>query len=273
MEQELKNAIRESGNNLHLEVAKFLKDLGWSVDISPYYCDDFTDKPREVDIIATRKIQILIGAQPEDTKNWFNVVLFIECKNFTKNINFRVFDNDEGMSKEILCRCACNLQIGNILKNSTLLNNHHYLTESNTAKLYEFEKESKSRNEQNDDIFKAMTQSVKSFLFFKEKKSGDVRGSINYPLIIYDKIDGIHAMYKNDTEDSYLDSLKKEKRAIFYLRYSYPKTTFGVPGIQYPTEDFYIDFVHKDELSKFLEDIEKNEIEKIKEFFGKVENR
>lgn len=56
MEAELKTRIKESGNNLHLDVADFLKRKGWLVDISPYYCDEFTDRPREVDIIATRRI-------------------------------------------------------------------------------------------------------------------------------------------------------------------------------------------------------------------------
>ena len=216
MELLLKKAIQESGNNLHLDVVDFLKSKQWNVDISPYYCDDFTDKPREIDIIATRKIQILVGAKPEDVVDWFNVALFIECKNFPKNTNFRVFDNDKNISEGILCRCAHNLRAANILKeNYSLLENHHYLTTAKIAKLYDLEKEINNKKEQNDDVFKAMTQSVKSFLFFEEKMNEGARGSINYPLVIYDKIDGIYSMPKNNTEDVYLEKLKKEKQTIF----------------------------------------------------------
>ena len=272
MENDLKKLIQEkSGNNLHLENVDFLKKLDWSVDISPYYCDDFTDKPREIDIIATRKIQILEGAWEENKNFWFNVVLFIECKNFTNNLNFRIFNNDQKLSKEILCNQSLNLYLGAMIKETeNQLKNHHYLITPMIAKLYDYPKKDKNGK---DNVFDAMTQSLKSYIFFKDKKAEGVKGGIYYPMVIYDKIDGIYSMSKNNREDKYLDSLKKSKNNIFHLKYSYPKTDFISSRTKNLTEDFYIDFIHKDELGNFLTNIEKNEIEKIKLFLGDVKNR
>lgn len=210
------------------------------------------------------------GAREGNNELWFVATLFIECKYFTREINFRVFDNDKNLSRNILCNQAYHLQLGNIFKeNESHLINHHYLTATKIAKLYDYDK---TKNNE-DDVFKSTTQAIKSLIFFKEKKSENVRGSINYPIVVYSGIDGIFVMPENNTDDVYLDGLKKYKNIIFHLKYSYPQTVFSVPGFRYLTQDFYVDFIHKDELDNFLKNIEENEVNKIKLYFGEVRIR
>lgn len=35
-----------------------LRGRGWTVTVSPYYSENFTDKPREIDIIAEKAVPI-----------------------------------------------------------------------------------------------------------------------------------------------------------------------------------------------------------------------
>ena len=148
-----------------------------------------------------------------------------------------------------------------------ILENHHYLSTHQIAKLYDYPKNGQ------DDVFQAITQVVKSFIFFGEKMAEGVKGCVCYPLVVYSGINGVYLMPNNNTGDNYLDSLIKQKSALFNLKYSYPKTDFISSRTSYPTKDFYVDLIHKDELENFLMNIEKNEIEKIKLFWGDVKNR
>ena len=50
----VKDIIASSGNNFHCKVFDYLKEKGWTVLISPYYNDNVSDKPREIDLIAEK---------------------------------------------------------------------------------------------------------------------------------------------------------------------------------------------------------------------------
>ena len=52
MENDVKDIINKSGNGFHARVVKLLRNDNWTVLVSPYYSDNFTDKPREIDVIA-----------------------------------------------------------------------------------------------------------------------------------------------------------------------------------------------------------------------------
>lgn len=47
--------IKNSGNNFHYKVVSYLRENGWAVSVSPYYNDNVTDKPREIDLIAEKE--------------------------------------------------------------------------------------------------------------------------------------------------------------------------------------------------------------------------
>ena len=76
--------IEKSGNSFHSRVVKLLRDEKWTVLVSPYYSDNFTDKPREIDVIAERNLDV-----SDFIRDWLgtlNVRLFIECK-YTNTCN------------------------------------------------------------------------------------------------------------------------------------------------------------------------------------------
>ncbi len=124
MEQELKEKIKNSGNNLHLDVAYFLKNKGWDTNLSLYYCDDITKTPREIDIKATKTFKMVYD---DDDKYKFDAHLFIECKNFSKEFAFRLLDNNFETSKLVLISQNHNIfSSGDNLRNTDLPNKYHY---------------------------------------------------------------------------------------------------------------------------------------------------
>jgi len=80
----VEDIIKESGHKLHLRVVALLETEGWEVSISPHYIDDLTDKPREIDIIATKYFSYINRADNEQKR--FCFILGIDCKYLTENV-------------------------------------------------------------------------------------------------------------------------------------------------------------------------------------------
>ncbi len=83
--------INNSGHKLHLRVASLLENEGWNVSISPYYIDDLTDKPREIDIIASKYFTYTSKSDNEQKRFYF--LLGIDCKYLTENVVIWARDN------------------------------------------------------------------------------------------------------------------------------------------------------------------------------------
>jgi len=251
MQEELKKIIKKSGNNLHIAVVELLEKMQWDVDLSSYYYDDTANKPREIDIIAKKNIPI-INPTTQAQCNEFNLFLFIECKHFTKEVAFRSRLNREQEAKEAITIEANEAVDGwskeVILEREGLFRNHHYLKERFIGKLYDTENEK--------PVFNAITQPIKSLIFFKESRCE--RG-VYYPLVVYSGTDGIYSIKRQDSD---LEKIKPKKRLIFGLNYSYKPPISGV----LKTNQFYIDFVHQDELGSFIEDTILEEIKELKEY-------
>lgn len=95
--ESIKELIEKSGNNFHYEVVKFLRNKEWTVLISPYYNDNISDKPREIDIIAEKKFDI----KDDFGYAWIatlNVRLFIECKYISKPVALWFDKKDKEMA-------------------------------------------------------------------------------------------------------------------------------------------------------------------------------
>ena len=186
MNEELKNIIQKSGNNLHMQVSGLLENAGWEVEISSYYYDDTTNKPREIDLIARKKFftHDMFGREVSH----FYVCLFIECKYFKNDIAFWMQEANKNKIFEAIILDGFN-------KDEVFGNNynHHYFSVVNStskklAKLFE----TKDQNE----IFEAITRPVKSLVFFREhnlKLNG-----FYYPFVIYDGIPGFYLIKNND---------------------------------------------------------------------------
>ena len=51
---EVSELIKNSGNNFHAKVARWLAENDWHVVVSPYYMDQTQNKAREIDLIAEK---------------------------------------------------------------------------------------------------------------------------------------------------------------------------------------------------------------------------
>lgn len=256
MDQELKNKIKESGNNLHLEVADYLYTNGWNIDLSPYYCDDITKIPREIDIVATKTFPFCFR-NPEEDK--FDVYLFIECKRFLEKFAFRVVENNQETGRSVLVSQNYNIfSKKEDLNRSNLLNTHHYFIEKKISRLWD---SASAKERQEKDIFDAVTQPIKSLIFLEREVK---RRAIFYPLVICDGISGFYGVEEAapETVDAYLENLKETSQLTFGLRYAYKGRM--VQGTEMSRiRDFYIDFILRDNLKKYLSSLEKNEIEEV----------
>jgi hypothetical protein len=85
--------IKISGNTFHAKVLKRLASEGWTVKISPYYNDNISNKPREIDLIAEKAFPIYNAANSFEG----NVIvkLFVECKYLSQITVFWFHKKDE----------------------------------------------------------------------------------------------------------------------------------------------------------------------------------
>lgn len=274
MQEELKKAIEDSGNKLHLETVQILEDNEWEVDLSAYYYDDTERKPREIDIIAVKSFPIKNEGRETDK---FKVFLFIECKYFKDEIGFVIRENNKEQAKEAMI-------FNEIKKDKDLFSYleglhdhgsykfiHHYLKEEPVGKLYEVVSAKDEKK-----VFNAITQPIKSLIFFQERLykmevEMGVKKAVYYPVVIYSGIKGVYPI--EDYNSGNLNSLQPKEGLIFSLSYSYksPNKTRTVYGAQLPlllTQRFYIDFVRKDALDRFLRNVIEQEAERFQRYFS-----
>ncbi len=182
----VKDMVNRSGNNFHYKVVNFLRDRGWSVLVSPYYTDNLTDKPREIDIIAEKAF---------DVKGWsagwmgtLNVKLFIECKYINSN---NVFWFDTLDKPNTIERIMTDTPLEDPKKNITIAG-HRYMAVEKVAKLFA----SEGKGQENNEVFyKAINQNLNALVYYKNKgnasivppqdgKRTNILCCLNYPLIV-----------------------------------------------------------------------------------------
>ena len=264
MTEELKKLIRNSGNNLHMDVVDSLEKSYWNVDMSSYYYDDTTGKPREMDIIASKDWRILPTDGQSSIIDFVRVYLFIECKYFTKEIAFRLHQNDKEKSRAAILTSGIRTWY-EALDKSGLRNDHHFVAESSLGKLFD--------SENGTDVFNAITQPVKALIFFKDRKDkafkdsghrdGVIEKAIYYPLVVYSGIQGIYALKRNDIAN--LDKLKFQDNLTAAFNYSYRSVVDG----QLKTQYFCIDLIKRDRFEEMLEKKIIPETESLARHFGR----
>ena len=258
MYKNLINAIRKSGNNLHMKVVKILEETGFEVDLNSYYYDDTMEKPREIDIIARRIIDSSDGYQFNNQEK-FEVSLFVECKHFKKEIAFRLHNaNRDYLEEGILIRPFLLIPEVNtkekILSKSYIM--HHHLGLSLVGKLHDTPKENEN------ELFNAITQPVKSYVFSEYY----LNWGISYLVVVYENISGIYEIIKKDLNTEYFNSLEPKQSLTFGIMYSYKQSQSG--DIK-RNRVFLIDFIHKEKLKDYLGQIVK-EVQKLAELIPTV---
>src|SRR3989344_3087352 len=154
-EKEAREIVEISGNRLHTQVVNLLRQEGWSVLVSPHYSDNFTEKPREIDIIAEKKFDVR-----EIFNDWLgtlNVRLFVECK-YLKGKSVFWFDakDKERAAERIKKDTGMEHPNYNISK-------MHHAENTPVAKLFATEK----GVDENDVWSKAINQNLNAFVYYR----------------------------------------------------------------------------------------------------------
>lgn len=232
----IENLIKISGNNLHCKVLNHLKRKEWTVLISPYYNDNVSDKPREIDLIAEKEFPIVpFGGTYQGEK--INVKLFIECKYLPKEkeIVFWFHEKDTNKAEKLITSKT------SLTKTSGYTAKHHYLSKNNrVAKLFATNGYT-GKDVERDPFYRALNQSLNAMVYYR-------RGtSFNYPIII---CNNFNKLYKVDIESI---NTPEEINEHFQLEVNYAYIDTNKKD---RNEYFLIDVVNYEEIDSFLEIIQ-----------------
>ena len=248
--------VERSGNSFHSRVVKLLRDEKWTVLVSPHYSDNFTDKPREIDIIAEKKFDA--KAIFDEYLGSINVRLFVECKYVNGETVFWFDAKDKQRAIE------------RIMKDTGMehprqdpnIQNHHYFADVSVAKLFASEK---SRSEDNEVISKAINQNLNATVYYRNKSDliapkthykETVMKQVAYPLIVVNSLEHFHRTEMGG------DGVTTPITEPFQLEVNYAYTDKERNGVN---EYFLIDVVSIDTLTAFLASLEKTDVVAIQE--------
>ena len=254
---EVAEIIEKSGNSFHSRVVNLLRKEGWTVLVSPYYSDNFTDKPREIDIIAEKKFNIDIFGS-----GWIgtlDVRLFVECKYINGKTVFWFDTKDKEKATE------------RIMEDTGMEHPHHninieklhYFQDVPVAKLFASEK---SRGEEHEIWSKAINQNLNALVYYRNKNDlippdknlmQKVLRRVSFPIIACSSFENL---YRTDMANESGESEQITKP--FQLEVNYAYVNRARVGLN---EYFLIDVVSIELLSEFLATLGKTDIQAIKE--------
>lgn len=193
--------IERSGNSFHSKVVKKMRECGWSVLVSPYYSDNFTDKPREIDIIAEKKFDV--NGFVHGWLGTLNVRLFIECKYVTTDTVFWFDNKDQDRAVDRIMR---DTGMEHPTRNVSI-QKHHYYEAVPVAKLFSSDK---SRGEENEVISKAINQNLNATVYYRNRTDlnlvktphgyrENVLAYVSYPIIV---VNSFERFYSTDMDGS-----------------------------------------------------------------------
>jgi len=238
----LKEAIKKSGNNLHIKVVEELENNGWEeIDMSCYYCDDTNNIPREIDIKAVKSIPI-----SQENPTMVSVCLFIECKHLKDPVGFRMREIEQNeIAEAIGIREYKKRDFLEFLERNKRECNFHYIDYSSVGCLYDVGQiKNGGESNENKHIFNAITQPIKSQIFFEERM-GKGECTIHCPVTVYEGIDNIYKVNGQEIQET--DNSSYEIMP-FKIRYSYKKSEK-----EFKTKTFIIDFVHISSIKEYLD--------------------
>lgn len=246
--------LKKSGNSFHGRVIQHLRENDWKVLISPYYLDNISGKPREIDLIAEKKFTY---------NNVFNqfpgtihIQLFIECKYIAQKTVFWFDEKDTFSTLKILTEKTP------LTKNNINTGSHHYFKSNRVAKLFASEQKQSTENE---IIYKALNQSLSAMTagrnyqtIFPDDGSSQNNTFIYYPVILCNSFSNFRK-----TEFDQTSTLEKIEDN-FQLETNYTYTSTSNHKIN---EFFLVDIVDFDKIDNFLADL-KTDVDVIRFFLS-----
>jgi len=245
---EVSKLVRNSGNNFHAKVARWLSDNNWHVVVSPYYMDQTQNKAREIDLIAEklRPITNMFGHPMGEVA----VRLFIECKFVPSHSVFWFAEKDRDSAQELVCAS------GLFRPDNMYTNKHHYLAQSpKVAKLFAT---SATKAPENEPFYKALNQTLNAMVSMRGrpvsipelKKFPRSPGAvIEFPVVVCSSFDQIYSVdfYTESQPESIKDNFQLEVRYAYIDRHNDQRDDY-----------FLLDFVEFSQLEKFAEAIDED---------------
>lgn len=244
--------IEKSGNSFHSRVVRLLRNENWTVIVSPYYSDNFTEKPREIDIIAERAFDIYDF--PSRWLGTLNIRLLIECKYINKDTVFWFDDKDQN---RVIERVMNDTGMDHPYRNANITK-HHYFIDEPVAKLFSSEK---NRGEDNEVMNKAINQNLNALIYYRNRndlishnsdKPHKVLKRISYPIIAVNSFRNFFQTNMSD-EIQNIESITEP----FQLEVNYAYMDKDKNG---RNEYFLIDILSIEKLSEFLAMLEEKDI-------------
>ena len=256
MPDEVSKLVRNSGNNFHAKVARWLSDNDWHVVVSPYYMDQTQNKAREIDLIAEKlwPVRDMFDHPKDDVA----VRLFIECKFIPSHSVFWFAEKDQDSAQELVC------DSGLFQADNTYTKKHHYLAQSSkVAKLFAT---SASKAPENEPFYKALNQALNAMVSMRgrpvsvptlKKSQKSPRAVVEFPVVVCSSFDQIYSVdfYTESQPESIKDNFQLEVRYAYIDRHNNQRDDY-----------FLLDFVEFNQLEKFAEAIDEDA--KVAAFFA-----
>ena len=253
---EVSKLVRNSGNNFHAKVARWLSDNDWHVVVSPYYMDQNQNKAGEIDLIAEKlwPVMNMFGRPLDDVA----VRLFIECKFVPSHSVFWFAEKDQDSAQELVC------DSGLFQADNTYTKKHHYLAQSSkVAKLFAT---SASKAPENEPFYKALNQALNAMVSMRgrpvsvptlKKSQKSPRAVVEFPVVVCSSFDQIYSVdfYTESQPESIKDNFQLEVRYAYIDRHNNQRDDY-----------FLLDFVEFNQLEKFAEAIDEDA--KVAAFFA-----
>jgi hypothetical protein len=212
------NIIKNSGNSFHLQVVDFLRANDWTVQISPYYTDNLTDKPREIDIL-TEKIFPFPNAWSSGPFE-IGCQCYVECKYISKPIVFWFDKKDRNQSLQF------SREKFHLGENNSLPERSRYADDTVTvAKL--FAGGDGNALPENDIIFKAINQVLGAYIpsrrnglkLLPSSQYRKTKPLLVYPIIICNSFDKFFRVNPGELKEPV--SMKDETSFFLEVNYAY----------------------------------------------------
>lgn len=238
--QEITQLVNSSGNTLHARVARWFRDNGWHIVVSPYYMDQTQNKAREIDLIAEKLWPVMgpFGHAVGDIA----VRLFVECKFVPSHSVFWLAEKSRSEALDLVCSS------GIFPANNTYTEKHHYLAQSpRVAKLFA----TSGRSQEAEPFYKALNQSLNATVAMRgmplsvpglKNRPHGVRKTLEFPVVVCSSFDNVFAV------DFYAEAEPEPITQIFQLevRYAYIDRNGSMRD-----EYFLLDFVEFKQLDQF----------------------